>query len=346
MRAQQAKDPARLGGTIRIGGGAAIPALLREFGVDPYSVLAEAGVAATLFDDPDNMIPFATLGRLVSACVAKTGCEHFGLLVGQRNGTATLGLVGYLMQNSPDVESALRTVVRHLHLHDRGAVPILATQGGTALLGYAIYEPEVEAAEQITDGAIATAFNLLRRLCGPKWRPAEVSFTHRKPKDIGPFRRFFDVPLRFDAEQSAVAFSENWLKQPIPGADPELRRLLQKQVDEMEARYCGDFPHQVRRALRTAVLTRRAGADEVASLFSMHHRTLNRRLQGYGISFQQLADETRYEIARQMLGDSEAALGDVAIALGYAGASAFTRAFRRWSGTTPAHWRAQRRIGA
>lgn len=250
------------------------------------------------------------------------------------------------MQNAPNVESALRTVVRHLHLHDCGAVPILATQGGTALLGYAIYEPAVEAAEQITDGAVATIFNMLRRLCGPKWRPTEVAFTHRKPKDAGPFRRFFDVPLRFDAEQSAVAFSEKWLKQPIPGADSELRRLLQKQVDEMEARYCGDFPHQVRRVLRTAVLTRRASADEVASLFSMHHRTLNRRLQGYGISFQQLADETRYEMARQMLGDSGAALGDVAMALGYAGASAFARAFRRWSGTTPAHWRARRRTGS
>ncbi len=299
----------------------------------------------SLFGDPDNTIPFATAARAIADSAARTGCEHLGLLVGQRNGAANLGLVGFLMLNAADVGSGLRSLIRHLHLHDRGGVPTFSLQQGSVLLGYAVYERGILGSDQVADLAIATGFNMMRRLCGPDWRPVEILLAHRRPDDIRPFRRFFGAPVRFDADQNALAFSADWLNQPIPGADPELRRLLQKQVDELETRDFGDFPHQVRRVLRTAVLAHRAGADQVASLFSMHSRTLNRRLQAFGTSFQKLADEARYEIARQMLGKSEIALSEIAAALDYADASAFTRAFRRWSGTTPAEWRTRQRVG-
>jgi AraC-like DNA-binding protein len=71
----------------------------------------------------------------------------------------------------------------------------------------------------------------------------------------------------------------------------------------------------------------------------MHSRTLGRRLDDFGTSFQRLVDESRFEIARQMLEDTSLDVMEIAASLGYARASAFTRAFRRWSGTTPALWR-------
>lgn len=338
MRAKRAFGEA----VIRIGGAATIPAVLRDHGVDPAELLAEAGISPSLFDDSDNMIPFVSLGRLVALCVARTGCSHFGLLVGQQGGPASLGLVGFLVQHSPDVATALRTLVRYLHLHDRGAVPTLVINGNSALFGYAIYQPAVEAAEQIADGAIAVAFNIMRRLCGPGWQASEVLFAHREPPDIGPFRRFFQSPLRFDAEQNALLFPAEWLTRPLAAADPELRRLLQKQIDELEARTAGDFAHQVQRVLRTALLTHGAAAGQVAALFSMHVRTLNRHLRACGTTFQQLSDEVRFEVARQMLDDSTMTLSEIAAALAYADASAFSRAFSRWSGVTPRCWRVAR----
>ena len=75
----------------------------------------------------------------------------------------------------------------------------------------------------------------------------------------------------------------------------------------------------------------------------MHSRTLNRRLNASGIGFQQLLEETRFEIARQMLEYSAAEIGQISETLGYAAPGVFTRAFRRWSGTTPAEWRAAHR---
>ena len=331
---------------VRIGTVMAIPATLESLGADPAEVLAEAGFDLKLFDDPDNLISFTARTHLANHCVARTGCRHFGLLVGERISLDSLGLVGLLVKYSPDVGTALRSLVRYLYLHVHGATTSLETGDRTATLGYAVYEPQVETTDQIGAGAVAMLFNILRALCGPNWKPVEILFAHRKPENVGPFRRFFRAPLIFDAEQYAVVFAADWLNRRMAGADAELHRLLQKQIDALEARHGDDFPEQVRSVLRTALVSGHAKADQVAALFSMHARTLNRRLDAFGIGFRELVDEGRFEIARQMLEDSEMPVSQIAAMLDYADASAFTRAFRRWSSTTPARWRLARNRAA
>jgi len=331
--------------TVRIGPVLAIPGVLRRLGADPAKVLAEAGVDVALFDDPENLISYAARGRLLSRCVAATGCRHFGLLLCQQGGLHTLGLVGLLVKYSPDVGTALRNLVRYFHLHARGAALDLAVDRDRVTFGFGVYQPQVEAIDQVGDGAVATMFNVMRAVCGPDWTPVEVRFAHRKPQDVGPYRRFFRAPLRFDAEQYGLVFAADWLGRRLPEADPELRRLLQKEIDVLEARHGDEFPEQVRSVLRTALVTDHGKAGQVAVLFSMHSRTLSRRLNDFGTSFRQLVDEVRFAIARQMLEDSAMDVGQIAVLLDYADASAFTRAFRRWSGTTPARWRTQNRAG-
>lgn len=274
--------------------------------------------------------------------MASTGCLHFGLLVGEQAGLHSFGLVGLLAKYSPDAGTALRSLVRYFHLHNRGAAADLAVDGDRATLGFGAYQPQVEAADQIGDGAVAAMLNIVRGLCGPDWAPVEARFAHRRPDDVEPYRRLFGAPLRFDAERYGLAFATRWLSRPLPDVDPELLRLLQQQVDALESRHGEDFPAQVRSVLRSALLTDAAGAESVAALFSMHSRTLNRHLNAFGTGFRQLVDEGRFEIARQMLEDSSTDVRLIADMLGYADASAFTRAFRRWSNSTPARWRAQR----
>jgi len=325
--------------TVRVGGAMAITAELRDRGIDPVEVLVEAGIAPTLFDDPDNLITYRARGRLMTRSVVRTGCPHFGLLVGQRMNLPALGIVGLLARYAPDVESALRSIVTYLHLHARGAGMELAVAPGLATLGYYAHQPHVEGTEQTGDAAVAMMLNVMRVLCGPRFSPIEARFAHRKPQDIEPFRDFFQVPLRFDADQYALVFANDWLGGRIPGADAEVQRLLQKQVDALEAKHGDDFPEAVRSVLRPALLTGHASADQIAALFSMHSRTLGRRLEDSGTSFQELVDMVRFEIARQMLEDTSLNIGQIAEALGYTRASAFTRAFRRWSSATPAAWR-------
>jgi len=331
--------------TVSVVGPAAIPAVLRKLGHDPGAILREAGLDPALFDDNDNLIPLSGLGRLVTLCVARTGCEEFGLLVGQRAGLHSLGLVGLLARYAPDVGTALRRLGEYMYLHHGGTLTAVNAEGDTATLSYDIHQPNVESTDRIGDGSLAVLFNILRELCGPDWRPIEVHFARGKPGNVEPYAAFFEAPLRFGTGQNAIVFSSVWLGRRLPELDAELRRLIKRQLDEIEARHADAFPDQVRGVLRAALLTRHASAEEVSALFSMHSRTLNRRLREFNTSFRELVDEGRYEIARQMLENTWLDVTDIASSLGYADASAFTRAFRRWSGATPAAWRVRCRLG-
>ncbi|MEF8735151.1 MAG: AraC family transcriptional regulator ligand-binding domain-containing protein [Candidatus Accumulibacter necessarius] len=198
-----------------------IPELLRNLGANPAEVLAEAGVPPELFDEPDNRISFAQRSQLIQLCVDRTGCRHFGLLIGQQAGLHSLGLLGLLVQHSADVGGALRSLVRCLHHHVQGAVTTLAENDRTAMLSYSIYETLVDATDQTGDGAVAAMFNILRALCGPDWKPVEILFAHRRPDDVRPFQQFFRAPLRFDAEHDGVVFPADWLQRPLAAADAE-----------------------------------------------------------------------------------------------------------------------------
>lgn len=316
-----------------------VPEVLESLGMDPAEVLAELGLGLELFDDPNNRIAFAARGRIMEHCAERTGCPQFGLLVGQKAGLSSFGLVGLLAKYSPDVGSALNSLVRFMHLHVRGATTTLAVGSELVELEYQIYQAGARGNDQVGAGAVAVAHNILCDLCGKEFKPIEARFAHREPEDVEPFQKFFQAPLIFNAEQYALVFSAKWLNRRLADTSPELLDLLRKEIDKLEIGLAEDFVQQVRTLLRTTLVTGHATADEVAELLSMHRRTLNRHLKTQGISFRKLADEVRFEISRQLLEDSDMDIVEVASLLGYSNASAFTRAFRRWSSTTPAVWR-------
>jgi len=326
--------------TLRVGGATQILAVLKTFGADPDEVLTEAGIDPRLFDDPGNLITYAARDRLFNLSVARTGCQHFGLLVGKRMDLGSLGLVGLLMKTSPNTGKALRSLVNFLHLHSQGAVTSLTVDDDVAMLAYDILEPGLEATDQTGAGAVAMMLNIMRTLCGSDFRPIEASFAHRKPVHIEPFRKFFRVPIYFDAERYALMFSPDWLGISPPGADKDLQQLLQKHVDTLKVKHSLEFPEQVRNVLQSALMTGHCSEEQIASLFSMRSHTLSRRLDAFGTSFHELVDECRFEIARQVLQNTSLSVSHIGTSLGYSRSSAFIRAFRRWSGTTPSQWRA------
>lgn len=328
--------------TVRVGGIVVIPTILREFGVDPDEVMVAAGLSPELLADPDNLITYAARGVLIRHCVARTGCRHLGLLIGQRMDMPALGLVGMLMRSMPDVGAALRALESHFHVHSPGAVPTLRVEGDLATLIYDIVEPAVEAVDQIGAGAVAMILNVMRSLCGRDFQALEASFVHRKPEDIRPFRELFRIPLYFNAPQYSLTFSRKWLDVRPATADSELQRVLQKQIAALEAGRKDNVPAHMKALLRSALVTGHCSEDQIAALLGMGSRTLIRRLESAGTSFRELVDESRFELAQQMLRDTSLNVGQISETLGYSRASAFTRAFRRWSGSTPARWRAAR----
>jgi len=327
------------GALVRVGPLMSIPAVLQDLGHNPDPVLADAGFKPAQFTDPDIEVPYLAAGRLLARCVAVTGCRHFGLLVGENAGPSSLGVPGFMLRTAPDVGNALRSLVLHLDLHDQGGMPTLQIMGGTTLLGYAIYLSGAEAPEQICEVSITIACNIMRSLCGKSWKPSEVLFSTRKPQDLAPYRRFFQAPIRFNAEQCALAFPTRWLEHRIPSADSLLHRHLEKEAAERHNLRNADIVDSLRRLLRKSLATRQCTVIDLARQLHMHERTLNRRLQVEGTSFRHELDGIRYEMARQYLAETAMPIARIAAALNYADASAFNRAFKRWTGITPAHWR-------
>jgi AraC-like DNA-binding protein len=312
---------------------------LREFGIDPDPIIREAGLDPRLFDDGTNIIPHAALGRLLTLCVTRTHCPHFGLLVGQRATILSLGMVGRLMQHSETLGDAMRALVSNLSVQNRGAVPSLTISGDMALFAFSVYQPEAESADQISDGSIAVAVNAIRALRGSDWRPSEVLLPRFAPVDPEPYRRHFRAPVRFNQETASIVFPAHDLDLRIAGADPMMRSLLEERILQLKSAQGSEFSDDIRRLLRTRLTSNHCSADDIAHLLTMHRRTLSRRLKGGGMGYRAITNEIRFEIARQLLQDTQVPLAQIAAALGYSEASAFTRAFRRWSGQTPTTWR-------
>ena len=323
-------------GYSQLGVAKEIAPTLREFGLDPDPIIKGAGLDPRLFEDGANAIPHRALGRLCALSVARTQCPHFGLLVGRRATILSLGLVGRLMLHSQTFGDALHDLVANLSVQDRVVVPSLEVEGDTAIFSYAVYQPGTQSADQITDGAIACAINAIRELLGEHWVPAEVLLPRARPANAEPYRQHFRAPVRFDQEIAALVFPSRCLEFRIAGADPLLRAMLEERVASLKGNH---FVDDIRRLLRMQLANDTWSADGLAGLLDMHRRTLNRRLSAEGTQFRTVANEVRFEIARQFLADTDLPLGQIAAALDYSEASAFTRAFRRWSGQTPSDWR-------
>jgi AraC-like DNA-binding protein len=299
-------------------------------------MLASAGLAPDALDRPENRIPYEALGRLLRESAIRTRCAHLGLLVGRMCHLADLGLLGELVRNRATVGEALQSLVVHQHMNSGGGLAFLVERGGMVDLGYAIYHPGVTGTNQVYDSVLAAAFNFLRELCGTGYLPSEVFFPYSKPVDTTHYRNLFKVQPRFNAEFCALRFPAYWMELPVAGCDPERLRLAQERVANADP---DRLIQQVYRALRVLLLQGKKSGDDLARMLSMHRRTLNRRLSGEGTTFQKVLDAVRFEVARQLLANSEVALDDVAATLGYAGVSPFMRSFRRWAGTTPGQWR-------
>lgn len=329
--------------TIRVAPALAALAVVRDFGLDPATILGEAGWSPALLDDPDNIVPFAALGRLIEVAAARTACAHFGLLLGQKAGSSVIGALGFASRHAPDVRSALLLLSQRLGHHDRGGVATFVEGGTVATLGYRVLDSNVPASTHITVASLAIGFQLMKVLCGPPWRPLETSFAMHRPGDVKPYQHLFGDALRFDAGETAFSFASQWLDSKVIGADAELQRVLLRSIGETSKER--NLRDEVRGVLAGMIGHGDINQVAIASAFGLSSRTLHRRLAALGASFQDLLDEVRCETACRLLEDTTLPITQVALLLGYSEVSAFTRSFKRRQACGPGAWRASRASG-
>jgi AraC-like DNA-binding protein len=330
--------------TVKVRNAAAVASTLVELGVDPATVLLKAGVQPAMFANPENTLPYAALGRLMAACVEATGRDDFGLQVGVRSEPTIMGVTGIVSINSPTVRDGIGVILATLRITDTGGEAFLSVRDDIASVGYRVVVPGIEAAEQIEDASVAIALNVMREFFGRNWRPLRARFARKPPRDRRRFKQFFGAPLFFDQPQTCIELDAAQLDLPAKGANPAyaaiLAPLLEKAVREMTP----DFVSAVRSIIRTELTAGTLSRDRLCKTLRLTARTLSNRLETNGTTYSALADEARFEVARDLLLRGRP-IAHVAASLGFTEQSAFTRAFRNWAGAPPGRWLAERAPG-
>jgi AraC-like DNA-binding protein len=321
---------------IRLGAGAAIPALLRGFGLEPAAFFHERGFDVARFEDPDLPVAYAALADLASGAADATGCEHFGLLVGHAADLRTLGGIGLEAARAPNAGAALRLIAARFDAHDRGAI-VTFDEAEDVSLSYSVIDPAVVSAGTMVDGAMAAAMRIMTELCGPSFAPSAVCLPRRAPRDRRPYARAFRCRVSFDAPTARMHFDRRWLSLPLrrqarmpsASADGRLPPIMQ-----------GDPIVRVRVEIGRRLATGgEVSVASVAQALGMSRRTLHRELAKGCTTYHSIVDDVRFAFAKRLLHDTGMSLTEIAVELGYSELSAFTRAFARFFGACPSAWR-------
>jgi AraC-like DNA-binding protein len=325
--------------TFRLGPLVHLPAVVRSLGHDPRRLFAQAGFDVQEFRDPDHRVRYVPASRLLQRCVDATGCDHLGLLVGQRASPSYLGLAGFLARCSSSVGQALQVLGENLDLHEDGSQLMLDQGRRYASLVFALQVPGLSAVPAIYDLALAMCCQIMRTLCGADWNPSTVHLERSEPADRSPYQDYFQATLYFDSSECRLTFPTGCLSLEPATADALLFQHLEEEARALHRLQQQDLVEALPAALRRGILSDRCSAADIADLFGIHERTLHRRLRAAGTRFRRELDRTRRAVSEELLGGTSLPVSEVAGALGYADSSGFIRAFQRWSGTTPAAWR-------
>ena len=312
---------------------------ISDLGGDARQIFADEGIPGDLFENHENAISLEAIGSLLEHCVAMTHCEHFGLLLGAGAIDNPFGLLGEVLGQCADVGTAIAHFQQYYHLHDRSALATRTIEGRCVSLGYSVFRMDGSGIEQINDTALAVGMVLMRHLCGSKWRPTTVLLSRRRPADVKPYQNAFGCTPEFNAERAALVFPNAVLNRPIAGVDPTKFALLSERLLTVANEHDLNFSDQVGRVVRELITLRRCSVDQVASLFGMNQRRMNRLLAREGTNYQKIVQEALCTIAERLMVDTDMPLVEISAVLDYADASVFTRAFRNWHGCSPTEWR-------
>jgi AraC-like DNA-binding protein len=311
----------------------AIVQALELGGVDCARLFAELGLDYAALSDPDARFPQDAMTRLWQRAVALSGNPAIGLNMAQVVRPASFHVVGYALMSS---------LVRYQRIIGEGADLSFLPQPDGYALTLAIHGDRLPPARQSAEASLAYCLALCRWMTGKPIRPREIRLQGPPPADLAPYQQVFQAPLRFNAEHYGLIFERGDLEAPLPSANEALAQLHDRFAGDYLARFCGSrVTHQARQMLCRLLPQGEPRREVVAQALHLSQRTLQRRLQEEGTSYQQLLDDTRRELAEQYLAQPNLTLLEVAYLLGFADPSNFFRAFRRWFEETPGEYRAR-----
>lgn len=317
----------------------AIVAAYRRAGRDPARLLELAQITPAALQAQDGRITAAQMEVLSGAAMQELDDEALGAF-SRRLPWGSYGMVARAALSSPDLGVALKRWCRYHGLLADDIALQLTAAGETASI----------AVEERRDLGPAREFclvHVLRNIHGlacwyidSRIPLAQSAFPFHEPPHAAAYPLMFPGPVRFDAPCAELRFDARYLALPLRRDERALRQMLQRAVPLMVLQYRRDrlLVQQVRQAL-AAHPAQTHSAEGLAALLHVSVRTLHRQLKEAGASLQALKDDVRCERAKELLWRSAMPVKQVAGAAGFRNEKSFIRAFRQWTGSSPAEFR-------
>jgi AraC-like DNA-binding protein len=311
-----------------------------QAGVDRDRLIDKAALAKTELDRLDADVEGRTAWRVLELVMEETGDRSFALAAARRLPRGAFMAVEYIVRTSPDLRGGIQQLVRYSRLLGSICGFELEENEPAELLYAAVYDPHRLGSVMLVEFAVASVVQVCREITVEPWSPVSIEFAHRAPPDRGPFASFFGCRIEWRQPQTRVVFPAGLLRQPLRDADPNLNTLLRAFAAEGPApEQSSTLAHRVREAILAMLPDDEPHLEAVARRLRIAPRVLQARLQEEHTSFQGVLDATRARLAKGYLVRPHLTVPAISLLLGYSEASAFYRAFRRWTGTTPGEYR-------
>jgi AraC-like DNA-binding protein len=315
--------------------------LFTSRGGDIDRIFGSAGIELDHLASPVNELSLEGYCRLFSEAAKQTGDDAIGLEFGSKFQPRQLGALGYLAISSPTLAAAMQNMTRYFPAHQEQTTFGLLQDSGLLWLTYRIYDPRIVDREQDAELSLGMFVNIFRMALGPNWRPLEVRFEHDKPANWRSHEDYFDAPARFNRRTNAIAFRRQDLDAPMPDQDPYLLSIITPFLEQRCAELGDpeDLAEVVRDQIKLHLGETPPKLSEIARILGLTDLDFQRRLKQHGLAFPDLLRAARQELALHYMADKDMPLTDIAYNLGYSELSAFSRAFRSWTGMTPQRYR-------
>jgi AraC-like DNA-binding protein len=310
-------------------------------GANPEQILGMLGLERSVFANPDGFIASSTFARILEEAARATGDECFGLHFGEPFNPRDIGALVYVVLNSPTIAAAIENIERYLHIHNEAVRVSFRIEGQRGYLSFLLSEITVHSRHQHNEYSMAVILKTFRIIAGSRWMPHEVQFAHAAPPHTSEHLRAFGSRVLFGCATNSLVFEHDFVNRRVPASDERLYRILKQHAERVlsETLREDDLLAAVRKSIVESMREGNPKLARVTKTLSMSPRTLERRLKEHGVSFKQVADDTRRRLALDYLLDRMHTLTEIAFLLGYSEVSAFNRAFKRWTGSTPLQYR-------
>ena len=303
----------------------------------------ECSIAASLLIDVIGYLERTGIpvANVITALQLDSSVLDQGLHTAENHNPGALNILGYVLLSCRSVDEALGRLAQYAALLNDGLLVQVTKNGDRTRVQYkAIQVPgnylvtsPRQAMEAMACGIVVT----LRRLTTNANHPLAVSFQHSAPSILTEHLRIFGPAVSFDQPENFIEFHSAYLNTDLLSSNPQLLEMFEAQArrlfDQLDKR--GPVSRRVLAQLARRIAGVTPSLKEVANELAMSERTVQRELRMDNTSFRQLVEDTRKEIAIQHLAQPGASATETAFLLGFSEPSAFTRAFRRWTGSVP-----------